>query len=150
MILEKQESIVRKTIGNVEGFDMEISTNDMRWIMGLLSDLYKDPYSIIPQEYVSNAYDATIEAKSKNPVIVKLTKDINNDWFFGVTDYGVGISPERIKIFGSYGKSTKRETNDELGGLTEDIYVVPAIKNSTKTTLNRVNSGKTQRWTILS
>lgn len=118
MILETQEIVKRETlVGDTEGFDMQLSVEDMTYIMTLLSDLYKDPYSIIPQELLSNSWDSHVEAKcQKEPIICEIKKDINDKWYFAAQDFGVGISPERIKIFGAYGKSTKRTTNDFIGG----------------------------------
>ena len=47
MILEKQEIIQRENlVGESDGFNMSLSADDMSWIMTLLSDLYKDPYSM--------------------------------------------------------------------------------------------------------
>lgn len=52
MILEKAEIIKRENlVGESDGFDMSLSADDMSWIMTLLSDLYKDPYSIVLQEW---------------------------------------------------------------------------------------------------
>lgn len=119
MIIEKQiVTKVENLVGeSFQGFDMEISPENMAYIMTLLSDLYKDPYSIIPQELLSNSWDSHIEAGCPSePIVCTLKKDINDKWYFAAEDFGVGISPERVKIFGSYGKSTKRETNDFIGG----------------------------------
>lgn len=52
MIIEKQ--IIhnkQELVGTSDGFDMSLSADDIQWIMTLLSDLYKDPYSIILQEW---------------------------------------------------------------------------------------------------
>ena len=118
MILEKiKTNEVKNLVGTEDGFDMQISQEDMSYIMNLLSDLYKDPYSIIPQEALSNSWDSHIEAGVPHePIICELKKDVTDKWFFAASDFGVGISPERIKIFGSFGKSTKRLTNDYIGG----------------------------------
>lgn len=58
-----------------------------------------------------------MEAKiPEEPIVLSIKKDINERWYCSVEDFGVGISTDRIRIFGAYGKSTKRNTNDQLGG----------------------------------
>lgn len=119
MIIEAQEIIKRQNlIGDTEGFDMSLSADDMQWIMTLLSDLYKDPYSIVIQEWCSNAWDSHLEANKKHePIVLEIKKDeIADKWYVAVQDFGVGLGPDRIKIFGAYGKSTKRDSNDLIGG----------------------------------
>ena len=118
MILEKQIVTKREILvgEESEGFDMQLSIDDMSYIMTLLSDLYKDCYSIIPQEILSNSWDATVEACSTDPIICEIKKEMTTDkWYFAAQDFGIGISPERIKIFGCYGKSSKRLSNDLIG-----------------------------------
>jgi hypothetical protein len=119
MIIEAQEIIKRQNlVGDTEGFDMSLSADDMQWIMTLLSDLYKDPYSIVIQEWCSNAWDSHLEANKKHePIVLEIKKDsIADKWYVAVQDFGVGLGPERIKIFGAYGKSTKRNSGDLIGG----------------------------------
>ena len=52
----------------------------------------------------------------KEPVVVGIT-EINNQLFFYVKDYGIGLSPERMmNIYFNYLDSTKEDTDDEIGG----------------------------------
>ena len=117
MILEKQQIIKRENlVGDTEGFDMSLSGDDIQWIMTLLSDLYKDPYSIIWQEWGSNAWDSHLEVnKSHEPIVLSIKKDINDKWYGAIEDFGIGLGPDRIKVFGAYGKSTKRNSADAIG-----------------------------------
>lgn len=117
MILEKAEIIKRENlIGDTDGFDMSLSGDDIQWIMTLLSDLYKDPYSIIWQEWGSNAWDSHLEAnKAHEPIVLSIKKDINDKWYGAIEDFGIGLGPDRIKIFGAYGKSTKRNDANAIG-----------------------------------
>ena len=83
------------------------------------SGLYSDPIGSIIREITSNCFDSHVEANKnspKNPVIVKLTKEVSGN-FISFIDKGVGMSPDRVhNIYGTYFKSTKNETNDEIGG----------------------------------
>lgn len=117
MIIEAQEIIKRENlVGDTEGFDMSLSADDMQWIMTLLSDLYKDPYSIIWQEWGSNAWDSHLEVnKAHEPIVLSIKKDMNDKWYGSIEDFGIGLGPDRIKIFGAYGKSTKRNSADMIG-----------------------------------
>lgn len=118
MLIENQILIKRENlVGETEGFDMSLSADDIQWIMTLLSDLYKDKYSIIIQEWLSNAWDSHLEiGKQHEPIILEIKKDnLGDKWFVAVQDFGVGISTERIKIFGAYGRSTKRTDENALG-----------------------------------
>lgn len=117
MILKEQEIIDRQYLVGDEGdgLDMDISKEDMGWIISSLGKLYKDPYSAILQEYLSNSFDATIEANKTTPIVLQIKKDVNDKWYIAFQDYGVGISTERIKIFAQVGKSTKRNSEKELG-----------------------------------
>lgn len=117
MILEKTEIVQRENlVGESDGFDMSLSADDMSWIMTLLSDLYKDPYSIVIQEWLSNSWDSHLEADCpEDPIVLEIKTDVNDKWYLACHDFGVGISPDRIKIFGAYGKSTKRTDANAIG-----------------------------------
>lgn len=60
---------------------------------------------------MSNAYDAHVEVGQDRPVIVDITEDE-----VIITDFGPGISPERIKMMYTFLSSTKESTNDQIGG----------------------------------
>lgn len=76
---------------------------------------YSDPIGSIVRELVSNAYDATTEANSDKPVIVKF---VNNSplWEIQFIDHGVGMSPERIALYMQWYNSSKRDDNVQIGG----------------------------------
>ena len=82
----------------------------------LRSKLYSNPVRTLVTEIMTNARDAHIEAGKFNlPIEVKLPNTIEP--FFAVRDYGIGINPERMKsIFVRYGVSSKRESNEQVGG----------------------------------
>lgn len=99
--------------------------------------LYSDPIGTVIREITSNCFDSHVEANVesfKNPVLVKLGNDISGH-HISFTDRGVGMSPDRVEnIYGTYFKSTKRNTNNQIGGFglggktplayTESFYII--------------------------
>jgi len=87
---------------------------------GFSDSLYSNKIGSIVREITSNAFDAHAEAKISRMVHVTISEphSINNSsGYFTVEDFGVGLSPDRIdNVYTQYGASTKRETNDEIGG----------------------------------
>lgn len=118
MIYKQQETEVQ-TIGEFKNNSVKIQEKDMDFILTILSsNLYSDPISSLIREYTSNALDSHKEAGVEEPIIVSLKKDINNEnqYFFSVQDFGVGISKERFyDVFLNLASSTKRESNDFIG-----------------------------------
>lgn len=97
--------------------NFKIDDENQAFIIEALSkNIYQDPIGTIIREYVSNAHDANVESKTNNPIIVKICQDATGK-YFSVTDFGVGLSPERVaNVFTKYGKSTKNSSNNEIGG----------------------------------
>jgi hypothetical protein len=82
----------------------------------LRSKMYSDPILAVVREISCNARDANVEAgKADIPINIHLpTKEDPN---FEVSDSGLGISPDRMaNIFINYGSSSKRGTNEQIGG----------------------------------
>lgn len=81
----------------------------------LRNRLYSNPVQTLVQEYISNARDACREAGKEERIVVTLPTE--NSKVFKVRDYGVGISPDRIaKVFVQYSSSTKRDSDNQIGG----------------------------------
>lgn len=84
---------------------------------------YSDPIGSVVREYTSNCFDSHKEAGVDVPVKVKLSKGSylnGNPDYIEFTDYGVGLSPERVEtIFCKFFTSTKRETDEQIGGFGE-------------------------------
>ena len=90
---------------------------DETFIIDILrSKMYSNAVKTLTQEIMTNARDAHQEAgKNTVPIEVKLPNTLEP--FFGVRDFGPGITPDRMKnIFVKYGVSSKRDTNDQVGG----------------------------------
>lgn len=87
---------------------------------GFSDSLYSNKIGSIVREIVSNAVDAHAEAGVNKMVIVNLSAPdafAGSEGEFTVEDFGVGISPDRVsKTYSRYFASTKRNTNDEIGG----------------------------------
>ena len=84
------------------------------------NSVYQDKFGSIVREVVSNAVDANAEVSSTQRVQVTLVNKKSLSHAVGefrVRDFGLGISPDRIEnIFTQYFASTKRDTNDQIGG----------------------------------
>ena len=102
------------------------------------SSVYSDPIGTVIREIASNCFDAHVEAGTdsvKNPVVVRLNKELTDGHSISFIDKGVGMSPDRVyNIYGTYFNSTKNETNDQIGGFgiggktplayTESFFVI--------------------------
>ena len=82
------------------------------------SNIYSNPIGSIVREITSNAVDSHIAADVDTPVIVRLGYDENTKGkYISIIDYGVGMSPKLIDdVYTVYFESTKRDSNDEIGG----------------------------------
>lgn len=86
-------------------------------IMSIFSDrMYSNPIRIICQEIASNARDAHREV-NKDDVPIEISLPLRSDSFLHIRDYGIGITPQRMKdVFVAYGLSTKRSDDSQTGG----------------------------------
>jgi hypothetical protein len=110
MIIEtKNKNIQSQGIAKQES--CSIDQEDMRYIASLLRNNYSNPLLATIREIVANALDVT---KNKEVSIQLPTKIEPN---FIVRDYGCGLSEEdMLGLYTKYGKSTKRDSNNAIGG----------------------------------
>lgn len=81
----------------------------------LRNKMYSDPITSIVREISCNAIDAHREANKPN-LPIKIHLPTNKEPFISFTDFGIGISPDRMEdIFVNFGASTKRDSNDYIG-----------------------------------
>lgn len=115
MILENKKE--NEVLSTVQGDKMTVDTEDIQYLFDLLStNLYSDIYGSIVREYTSNAWDSHVEAGINDAIIVGFDTDKDLGSYFFVKDFGVGLSEERVdSIFKKWGKSTKRESNNQIG-----------------------------------
>lgn len=81
----------------------------------LRNSLYSDKAGAIIREYCTNAYDAHVDAGiPQTPIQIGCPSPMNTT--LTIRDFGKGLSEEQIfDIYASYGESTKRNTNDQVG-----------------------------------
>lgn len=115
IIAEKNPPVIKSGIGTESHFN--IKDENVAHIFSILrNQLYSDKIGAIIREYITNAIDAHVEANVDRPISVTLPSIFSHE--FIVRDYGKGLSPEdMVKIFASYGASTKRESNSFTGML---------------------------------
>lgn len=111
----KLDSDSRQIFSNVNAkrTDFTIdSSNDVIFNI-LRSQIYTDPISSTVREVLSNALDAQSEKGNMGqPLEIFLPGE-----YLVIRDFGVGISPDRLEnVISKYGASTKRHTNDQIGG----------------------------------
>lgn len=111
---EKKAEII--TSGKITESFFTVKQENLAHIFSILrNSLYSDKAGAIIREYSTNAMDAHVQAGLEGKPIV-----INCPTRFAPTltirDYGFGLSEFDIyNVFSSYGESTKRNTNDQVG-----------------------------------
>lgn len=107
------------TLEEFEGIDYGVAPENMKYVFRAFIN-YSNPIGSIIREAASNSFDAHVEAGQTKPIEIeivdgnRLTGTANSIIF---RDFGPGFSPERIRnIYSKFFSSTKRETNEEIGG----------------------------------
>lgn len=122
MIIDNLQGNI-EVIGDIKEFKTSIDPKNLEFITTLLSsNLYSDPEQSFIREIVSNAWDSHVEANTTDtPVIIRFKND-NYNKSITIRDYGTGLSPERFaEVYCNIGSSTKRESNDFIGGLNKSL-----------------------------
>lgn len=122
-----------KVLGDIREFKTSIDPKNLEFITTLLSsNLYSDPEQSFIREIVSNAWDSHVEAGTTDtPVIVRFKKGNNGWWEITIRDFGTGLSPERFQeVYCNIGSSTKRESNEFIGGFGIGKYSSLACTNT--------------------
>lgn len=107
-----------EVIGDIKEFKTSIDPKNLEYITTLLSsNLYSAPEQSFIREIVSNAWDSHVEAGTTDtPVIIKFSNR-GSSWEISIRDFGTGLSPERVQeVYCNIGSSTKRDSNDYIGG----------------------------------
>ena len=119
MILEKQtEAHILQEGETQETVKMSLDLDSAQVLMQMLSkNLYSDAIGSTIRECASNALDSHRRAGSDKPIIVSFKRNNQTDTYeFAVQDFGIGLDAEDVRnIISKYGKSTKRDSNTELG-----------------------------------
>jgi hypothetical protein len=118
MILEKQKEAMILADGEEnESIGMSLDLDSAQILMQMLSkNLYSDSIGSTIRECASNALDSHRRAGVEDPIVVSFKLDDNNNYYFSVEDFGVGLNDDDVRnIISKYGKSTKRNSDTELG-----------------------------------
>jgi len=119
MILEKQtESHILQEGTSQDTVKMSLDLDSAQVLMQMLSkNLYSDAIGSTIRECASNALDSHRRAGSDKPIIVSFKRNNQADTYeFAVEDFGIGLDADDVvNIISKYGKSTKRDSNTELG-----------------------------------
>ena len=96
-------------------------------------NVYSNPIGTVVREITSNCFDSHVEAGVDSPVVIRKHKDgQTGTHYISFIDYGVGMSPDRVKnVYGVYFESTKRVTNEQIGGFGIGGKTPLAYKRST-------------------
>lgn len=118
MILEQQkEALIHQEGESQESIGMSLDLDSAQILMQMLSkNLYSDDIGSTVRECASNALDSHRRAGTDKPIIVSLGKNDQDNYEFSVEDFGIGLDADDVKnIISKYGKSTKRNSANELG-----------------------------------
>ena len=119
MILEKQtEAHILEEGTTQETVKMSLDLDSAQVLMQMLSkNLYSDSIGSTIRECASNALDSHRRAGCDKPIIVSFKRNNQaNTYEFAVEDFGIGLDADDVRnIISKYGKSTKRDSNTELG-----------------------------------
>lgn len=136
---EQRQVTVIDSGGESRKTRMSFDEESLVHLMGIMTEQYADPEMAIAREYISNAYDSHIAAGQTKPIQVWLPTALKPD--FIVKDYGTGMSLEEVEdIYGKYGRSTKRESNDFIGML--GIGCKSGLAYADQFTIRAVKDGK--------
>lgn len=117
MIIKKQrEARVLQSGETQSSTKMSLDMESAQVLMQMLSkNLYSDEVGSAIRECASNALDSHRRAGATDPIVVSL-RVVDTGWEFSVEDFGIGLNHEDVEnIISKYGKSTKRDSENELG-----------------------------------
>lgn len=115
MKLNNEFSDVSTNNNDIQSMDFGIG--DVSTIIDILRNrLYSNPIRTLTQEYLCNGRDSHREA-GRGDIPIRVTLPTKLESTLKIRDYGVGLSPDRVRdVFVNYGSSTKRKDNVQTGG----------------------------------
>lgn len=98
MKLEKKVGVDYKSNAIFEGKDASIDASSMGKLWGFLQDPYKNPVGAIVREYVSNAFDAHVEASF---IKISTLSEIRTEYpiYLNVSDKEINELKKQLQIF---------------------------------------------------
>lgn len=120
MKILQQTASTAEVLGDVNSNKVGIDVKNIDFITQILStNLYSNPMESYLREAISNARDSHKEAGVDKPIILDIGMN-QGKLCVRIQDFGTGISKERFdSIYRFIGSSTKRDSNDYIGGFSE-------------------------------
>ena len=118
MIIGEHKEIEKENVaGDFNSIEAGIDEGSMTFLFEMFSkSLYSKPIESIVREITSNCFDSHKEANVDKAVVINYKSDEEGS-YISFQDFGVGLSPERIQsIYMKYFSSTKRDSNEQIGG----------------------------------
>lgn len=117
IIDEHKELEIKKIAGNTNDTEASIDEGSMTFLFEMMSkSLYSKPIESVVREITSNCFDSHKEAGVDDAVVIDQREDDEGNYIV-FKDVGVGLSVDRIQsVYMKYFSSTKRDTNDQIGG----------------------------------
>ena len=122
---------VKSSMGDI---DVTLAKGSESLIFQIFSkNIYSNPIGSVVREITSNCFDSHVEAGVDLPVVIRKNVDnLTGGKSISFIDYGVGMSPERIKeVFSVMFNSTKRDDNQQIGAFGLGSKTPLAYKRST-------------------
>ena len=119
MEIKQIKDVDVESTDQLESIDFSFDESSMALMFKSFTDsLYSDKLGSIVREITSNAIDANVAAGVDNPVDIVLKDSVfSGQLELSIIDYGTGMSPDLIKdTYSKYFASTKRTTNEQIGG----------------------------------
>lgn len=144
MKVQAEKNLEVFNIGDDTSVKAGIEEENLPFVFELMSkNLYSDPIAAIVREITSNCFDAHEEAGVNDAVVIKLDYNYEDDnWKIVFKDVGIGISDVRFaKIYSNYFSSTKRITDDLIGGFGigsktplsyQDLFYITSVHEGKK------------------
>lgn len=135
------ETVSTTIIGeSVESGTMGFDPEGAAHIMSMLSSMYEDEPQSVLREYTSNARDSHVAAGNPDPVHVTLPSALHPT--LTIEDWGLGLSLDEVRdVYSRYGASTKRDSNNQIGGF--GIGAKSAFTVGSQFTVTATKNGET-------
>ena len=153
-VFNRKKTVLEKLTST---YDVKLDVSASQLIMDVLAKLYDNPVEAAIREYVSNAYDANVEADSTVPVHLHVPTE--DEPYLEVSDTGNGLDYLGIvSVFANFGTSTKRDSDNLIVGFGIGSKSGLAVSNTinvssvcngilNKFVLERTNDGIVTRFT---
>jgi len=125
-------------IAYVKNVPMQIDPGASGIILDSLIRIYTSPYIAALREYLSNAMDSHKECGQTRPIEVSLPSALSP--MLIIEDFGTGMDSYTLGQYGQFGWSTKRDSNDDIGGFGLGSKVGLAL--TAQYTVQAVKDGK--------